>query len=148
MIPLTKHAEVTDLAALLIIQLERHGYHATFTEARDIASQILTAQYEHPIARLLSARLALVEAGVFSAAPWFYGDTTREAADIIREWATERGFSLEPHLDGFVVQTADGRDIVTWYPSYAEAAAKLRAAKPESRCEVDQTMWRPEAVGQ
>jgi hypothetical protein len=142
MIPLTKHAEVTDLAALLIIQLERHGYHATFTEARDIAAQILTAQYEHPIARLLSARLACLDAGIDSSSVWFYGDKTPEAEAIIREWGVEHALLPIKICDGFGFEHPRTFEvIVTWYPSYEDAKEKAET----KRTDIDREQcWRPQ----
>jgi len=92
----------------------------------------------HPIAQLLSARLALVEAGIDGSSVWFYGDKAPESEAVIREWAAANSnavtvFASEEQL---AVDHRNG-SIVTWYPSYAEITRK---AAPSTD---DDAMWSP-----
>lgn len=114
----------SDITALLQRQLEQHGYHLTDVELADVSAQLVMALDEHPIARLLSARLAMIEAGIEgNGGTWFYADKTPGAEQIIRQWAADHAdvVRVEQREIGLVVnhrKTFDG--IATVYPTNNE----------------------------
>jgi hypothetical protein len=116
------------IADLIASQLEQHGYNLTDAEARDVAAQIAQAQYEHPIAKALSAQLALVEHGITKTAPWFYESDAREARAVIVEWASEHmdAVYLEHRAVGIVVTHRETfANIVTLYPTSSPRAVEV-----------------------
>lgn len=79
------------------------------------------------IARLLSARMAVVEADVDCSSLWFYGDLVPSAESIMRDWASDHrdAVTLKESEDGFSLEHRSYRTIATWYRSFAKAKADL-----------------------
>lgn len=129
-------------------QLDRHGYCLTESEVRDVAGNQAQALVElcdepdDPIARLLSARLAIVQTGIDASTAWFYGDKTPQAEAAIRAWAAEHAdaVTVEKCCDGFSVDCRETFEaIVTWYPRYERAKADQPAEAP--RVETSGEEW-------
>jgi hypothetical protein len=128
-------------------QLSQHGYSLTDDELRDVAAQLSMALTEHPIYRLLSARLAIVEAGIEGGGgTWFYGDVTPEAESILREWAADHADAVrvEDRKIGLVVDHRNSyHGIATVYPSAAGVEAE---PAPAPRVTTADEPWSPTEV--
>jgi hypothetical protein len=116
-----------DISTLLQRQLEQHGYHLTSDEIADVSAQLLMAIDEHPIAQLLSARLAMIEAGITGSSLWFYGDRTPEAKAVICQWAADHNDTVKFEQRSSGIVTVEHRKtfdtIVSWYSTFEDASS-------------------------
>lgn len=88
--------------------------------SKSLARVHVAAARKHPIYRLLSARLDLVDANVDGNSLWFYGDKTPGSDAVIRQWAADHAQSvaIDKACDGFSVDHRKSfTTIVTWYPA-------------------------------